>query len=104
MADSRKTARRVSFLFRDREKTIEELKYVSEVRNRYIHANVENPDIATCFEISRYYTQYILSFLIFTNLNFSSLTEFGKFLEISHDRDHIRDQIKILEMAQGFLS
>ncbi len=90
------TVKRVSFLFKDREYTLQILNHLKDHRNRAVHAGSGSHNIETLmFQLKRY-VEALLYFHIFNKYSFKNLEAAAHFLDLPSDPETLESRIQMM--------
>lgn len=96
--------RRIVFLFpKDREYIDAQLRFITEIRNGYVHAGSQISDIFTALQQLRLIYEFVVRFLIFGKYRFRDHGRFLNFLDSTPDLTVLRRQIKTAEQAIRYI-
>ena len=97
-----KTISRTLFLFSDRDLAKQILEHLRYVRNKIVHSNQNDNRVNYLVFQLKHFVEEMFLFHIRNNLNFNSLNESSQFLDLSQDKDIIKNKIKLLKSAYRF--
>lgn len=102
--NSKDAIRRASFLFTERNYTMETLERMREVRNNIIHHGSYEPQVRMLVEELRKIVEYLLRFHLFNPHGLNEDRDFRDFLDLSYKREELSREIKVRRKAYRFRS
>ena len=102
--NSKDAIRRASFLFTERNYTMEILQRMSEVRNDIIHHGIYEPQVKMLVEELRKVVEYLLRFHLFNPHGLNQDRDFRDFLDLPYRREELNREINVRQKARRFRS
>jgi len=97
-----KTIKRVSFIFKDAEFTLQELRHIRDRRNRLVHLNESSENRQTHIYQLKPYVDHMFNHLLDPMNKKRTMEQIGEFLDQSTDLQRNQKQIKLLTDVNKF--
>lgn len=97
------TIKRACKLWKDKEFALQELEMLRQYRNRFVHEGKDSSHVEALLYRLKRYVEVLLRFHIARTGTFSSLSEFGEFLDMPDDLQKINSIIRNCKMAKRFV-